>query len=71
MLYTIGKVLFMIYFWIFYRVKTTGRENIPSSGPVLICANHPTALDMFLIGVRCLKERNTTWQRLSSLKTGC
>ena len=52
MLYTIGKVLFMIYFWIFYRVKTTGRENIPSSGPVLICATHPTALDLVLIGVK-------------------
>lgn len=57
MLYGIGKILFMIYFRLFFRIKTTGIENIPSSGPVLLCANHPTALDMFLIGVKVPKRK--------------
>jgi len=57
MLYSIGKVLFIIYFKLFYRIKTIGRENIPREGPVLLCANHPTALDMFLIGVKVPKRK--------------
>ncbi|HHW23666.1 MAG TPA: 1-acyl-sn-glycerol-3-phosphate acyltransferase [Clostridiaceae bacterium] len=51
MLYSIGKVLFHIYFRIFKRVSVEGRENIPEKGPVLLYANHPSAWDMFLIGV--------------------
>lgn len=57
MLYSIGKVLFTIYFRLFYRIKVKGRENIPSEGPVLLCANHPTALDMFLVGVFVPKRK--------------
>lgn len=57
MLYGIGRVVFTIYFALFYRIKTIGRENIPSSGPVLLCANHPTALDMFLIAANVPRRR--------------
>jgi len=57
MLYYIGRIIFTIYFSIFYRIRTIGRENIPMSGPVLLCANHPTALDMFLIGVNVPKRK--------------
>lgn len=51
MLYRIGKILFYIYFRIFKRVTVEGRENIPKQGPVLLCSNHPSAWDMFLIAV--------------------
>jgi len=51
MLYSIGKVIFYLYFIIFRRVKVEGKENIPKKGPVLLYANHPSAWDMFLIGV--------------------
>lgn len=55
MLYSIGKVLCILYFRLFYRLRVIGRENIPSSGPLLLCANHPTALDMFLVA--CMVPR--------------
>ncbi|NLX64550.1 MAG: 1-acyl-sn-glycerol-3-phosphate acyltransferase [Clostridiaceae bacterium] len=51
MLYSIGKFIFYLYFMIFRRVKVEGKENIPKKGPVLLYANHPSAWDMFLIGV--------------------
>jgi len=55
MLYSIGKVLFRIYFSLFYRVKVEGTENIPKDGPLLLYANHPSAWDMILIA--CYMKR--------------
>ena len=52
MLYYIAKFFLTIYFALFYHIKTIGLNNIPKTGPVLLCANHPTGLDMFLISVR-------------------
>ena len=57
MLYSIARVIFTVYFKLFYRIKVTGKENIPKTGPVIICANHPTALDMFLIGANVPKRK--------------
>ena len=34
----------------FYKVKINNVENIPVSGPVIVCANHKGILDMFFIG---------------------
>lgn len=49
---TLTKTLVWIYIKIFYRVKLINKRVIPEKGPVLICANHPGKLDMFLIGCR-------------------
>lgn len=51
MLYSIGKVFLYLYFIFFRRVKIEGRENIPEKGPLLLYANHPSAMDMFFIAV--------------------
>jgi 1-acyl-sn-glycerol-3-phosphate acyltransferase len=57
MLYAFAKLLFRIYFALFYRVRTEGLENVPETGPVILCSNHPTGLDMFLIGTRIPRRK--------------
>ena len=34
-----------------YRVKTSGKENIPKEGGVLLCANHINNLDPVIVGM--------------------
>lgn len=57
MLYAFAKAIFRLYFALFYRIKTEGLENVPKDGPVIMCTNHPTALDMFLVGTRIPKRK--------------
>ncbi len=45
----ISKFLATGFFRIKYRFRVTGRENIPQSGGVLICANHKAASDPILL----------------------
>ncbi len=41
------------YCKIIYRMKVVGKENIPKSGPIIICGNHKSFLDPPLIEVTC------------------
>jgi len=34
-----------------FRIRCMGRENIPASGPLLVCANHQSLLDPVLVGL--------------------
>jgi 1-acyl-sn-glycerol-3-phosphate acyltransferase len=36
-------------FFVFYRVKVEGRENIPKKGPAILAANHQSFCDSFFI----------------------
>ena len=56
MLYKILRWLFTVYFNIFYKVKVYGADNIPSSGPYIICSNHTSWFDPPLVG--CVFSRN-------------
>lgn len=38
---------------IFYRLKVTGRENLPLEGPFVIACNHVTFIDGFVIASGC------------------
>ncbi len=51
MLYRIFFFILLPYMKFFYRVKYLGRENIPESGPALVCANHSSLLDPVLVGM--------------------
>lgn len=41
-----------VVFAIFYRVEIIGKENVPDTGPLILCANHNGELDMFFIGYK-------------------
>lgn len=52
MLINIFKGFVRIVFTVLYRVEVIGKENIPDSGPLILCANHNGELDMFFIGYK-------------------
>jgi len=58
MLYGLAKILMRAGLRLFYRhIHVSGMEHIPSQGPVIIIANHPSSLmDAALLGV-LLKRR--------------
>ena len=36
-----------------FRFRSTGREHVPPTGPVLLVSNHQSYLDPVLVGVAC------------------
>lgn len=47
--YFIGRVILRPLFWLLYRPRITGRENLPATGPVLLVSNHLSSLDTVII----------------------
>lgn len=50
MLYRFFRILFRLFFTVFYRWEIQGLEHIPSRGGVVVCCNHINNLDPPLIG---------------------
>jgi len=50
-LYYIFKIIFKIFYYIFFRYEVKGVENIPTKGGVIIASNHLSYLDPPLIGI--------------------
>jgi len=48
-IYFFGRVILRPLFWLLYRPRIAGRENIPERGPVLLVSNHLAALDALII----------------------
>jgi 1-acyl-sn-glycerol-3-phosphate acyltransferase len=51
--YASSRQLFRLIGAVFFRYRVLGRENWPSSGGALVCANHQSFLDPIIIGCTC------------------
>jgi 1-acyl-sn-glycerol-3-phosphate acyltransferase len=47
--YWVLKAILSPFFFVFWRIKVEGRENIPKSGPAVLAANHQSFCDSFFI----------------------
>src|ERR1700739_3390743 len=54
-IYAIVRVVLQPFFHIYFRMQRIGREHIPSTGAVIIAANHRSFLDPFVIA--CMARR--------------
>ena len=54
--YSFGQFLLRLIFYPLYRLRVVGRENLPESGPVLICSNHIEGFDPILIGIALKRQ---------------
>jgi 1-acyl-sn-glycerol-3-phosphate acyltransferase len=48
-MYWVLKAVLTPIFFVFYRVKVEGRENIPKHGPAVLAANHQSFCDSFFL----------------------
>ncbi|QHT60516.1 1-acyl-sn-glycerol-3-phosphate acyltransferase [Paenibacillus lycopersici] len=52
MLYSICRRMLRILYAVLFRFEASGLENIPSSGPVVLCSNHISLLDPTTVGTK-------------------
>jgi 1-acyl-sn-glycerol-3-phosphate acyltransferase len=52
-LYDILKPLAVAFMRLYFRIEIRGREHVPRQGPVLLVANHSSALDPPIVGGAC------------------
>ncbi|SDW31202.1 1-acyl-sn-glycerol-3-phosphate acyltransferase [Paenibacillus sp. CF384] len=52
MVYNICRSLLRIIYAVLFRFEATGLENIPASGPVVLCCNHISLLDPTTVGTK-------------------
>ena len=49
-MYNLIRGFFVLLMTVVFRWRVTGRENIPSTGPVIVAANHISNFDPFVVG---------------------
>ena len=50
LVYWLCRALLQPFFHVYFRLSGAGREHVPSSGGVILCTNHRSFLDPFVIG---------------------
>ncbi|MGM9647604.1 MAG: lysophospholipid acyltransferase family protein [Eubacteriales bacterium] len=54
--YSVAHTCLGGFFRLIYRVKITGRENEPTEGPVVVCANHLSDHDVIVLGASMKRQ---------------
>ncbi len=55
-LYAFARLLTVVVLRGWFRVRITGRENIPATGPAVIAPNHKNFLDPFFVGLATRRQ---------------
>ena len=55
-MYTIVETILRPILMFVYRVRITGREHVPESGPCVLAANHVSVLDGFFLGISVTRQ---------------
>lgn len=53
MLYDVLRPIVLAFMRLYFRLESRGHEHVPRQGPVLLVANHSSALDPPLVGGAC------------------
>jgi 1-acyl-sn-glycerol-3-phosphate acyltransferase len=56
MLYRFSRGLLRLLFLLLFRLKAFGKENLPSNGPLILCGNHTSMFDPFILGTPLKRE---------------
>lgn len=55
-MYTIVETILRPILMFVYRVRITGREHVPESGPCVLAANHVSVMDGFFLGIAVTRQ---------------
>lgn len=50
MLYVVARAVLRFLFFVLFRLEAVGKENVPASGPVILCGNHTSNFDPPVLG---------------------
>ncbi|MCQ6558055.1 lysophospholipid acyltransferase family protein [Paenibacillus mendelii] len=56
MLYSICRSLLRFIYAVLFRFEASGLENIPATGPVVLCSNHISLLDPTTVGTKVSRK---------------
>ncbi len=57
-MYWLGKILSILFCGLMFRIKVSGRQNIPKKGGFILACNHVSYLDPVVLGVACPRNIN-------------
>jgi 1-acyl-sn-glycerol-3-phosphate acyltransferase len=49
--YTVTRIIVSLPTWLLWRVRASGVENVPESGPLVLAPNHFSQMDHFFVGL--------------------
>jgi 1-acyl-sn-glycerol-3-phosphate acyltransferase len=68
--YKAGRAFWGAFFRFYCRMEVRGTQYIPAHGPAIVCANHVSMLDPFLVGYTIRPTRWLLWVRPNCLSGG-